>query len=100
MLGMSVNTLPLRLRLQDVTAKELVAADAPRAGGTVASQARPADAGTARSGINGTAPLFTALLNYRHSVPDPEVRASQRGWDSSAYTEQGVDELSSHADGG
>jgi amino acid adenylation domain-containing protein len=65
MLGMSVNTLPLRLRLQNVTARELVEQthrellellDHEQASLTLAQQ------------CSGIAPLFTAILNYRHSV--------------------------------
>lgn len=71
-LGMFVNTLPLRLRLQGITVKELVEQthreltellDYSQVSLTLARRC---------SGITGNAPLITALLNYRYSVADHE----------------------------
>jgi amino acid adenylation domain-containing protein len=72
-LGMFINTLPLRLRLPGVTARQLVEQtqrelaellDHEQASLAVAQQC---------SGIVGSAPLFSALLNYRHDAPRPEI---------------------------
>ncbi len=71
-LGMLVNTLPLRLRLQGLTVAELVEythrelVELLSHGQTALTLAQRC------SGIASNAPLFTALLNYRHSAPDPE----------------------------
>jgi amino acid adenylation domain-containing protein len=69
MLGLSVNTLPLRLRLQDVTAEELVAHTHQELRLLSTYEATPLAAVQRCSGITGSAPLFTSLLNYRHSWP-------------------------------
>jgi amino acid adenylation domain-containing protein len=66
-MGMFINTLPLRLRLNSVTAKELVnqtqrelveLLDHEQASLAVAQRC---------SGVTGARPLFSALVNYRHT---------------------------------
>jgi amino acid adenylation domain-containing protein/FkbH-like protein len=66
-LGMFINTLPLRLQLRELTAKELVEhahrelielLDHEQASLAVAQRC---------SGIDTSAPLFNSLLNYRHA---------------------------------
>lgn len=75
-LGMFINTLPLRLQLKDVTATRLVElAQCGLVELLTHEQASLADAQRC-SGIEGTAPLFTSLLNFRHSVPDPDAEWS------------------------
>ncbi|WP_175597195.1 non-ribosomal peptide synthetase [Peristeroidobacter soli] len=70
-LGMFINTLPLRVRLQEVSARGLVEQTQRELVGLLNhEQASLADAQRC-SGIEGTAPLFSALLNFRHSVPNP-----------------------------
>lgn len=70
-LGMFINTLPLRLRLQDLSAQGLVEQTQRELVALLNhEQASLADAQRC-SGIEGTAPLFSALLNFRHSVPNP-----------------------------
>ena len=77
MLGMSVNTLPLRLRLGELTAQELVEhthrelaelLEYERASLTVAQRC---------SGVAGATPLFTAVLNFRHSDPNRHAQHSE-----------------------
>ena len=76
-LGMFINTLPLRLQLQGVTTKELVE-QTQRELIELLSHEQAALAIARRcSSIVGPAPLFSALLNYRHSVPDRGT-----GWSS------------------
>ena len=76
LLGMFANTLPLRLKLHGITAKELV----ERAQQELDELLNYADtslvAAQRCSGIVGSAPLFTAVLNYRHSVPNPDTEWS------------------------
>lgn len=75
-LGMFINTVPLRLRLQGVTVRELVE-QTQRELVEVLSQEQASLAVAQRcSGIIGSAPLFSALLNFRHSSPDIEAQWS------------------------
>jgi amino acid adenylation domain-containing protein len=75
-LGMFINTLPLRLRLQGVSSKELVR-QAQRELIELLTHEQASLAMAQRcSGITGSVPLFTALLNFRHNVPDPQGRWS------------------------
>lgn len=69
-LGMFMNTLPLRLPLHDVTTEQLVLRTHQELIELLDhEQASLADAQRA-SQISGGAPLFSALLNYRHSRVD------------------------------
>ena len=70
--GMFINTLPLRFRLRESSALELVW-HAQRELIELVSYEQVALALAQRcSGIAGSAPLFTALLNYRYSTLDLE----------------------------
>jgi amino acid adenylation domain-containing protein len=71
-MGMFINTLPLRLRLQGVTAKELVEQTQRELVELLGHEQTPLAVAQRCSGIVGSAPLFSALLNYRHSVPNPD----------------------------
>ena len=66
-LGMFVNTLPLRLRLEGLTARSLVASTQREL--IELLQHEQASLAVARrcSGISGSKPLFTTILNYLHS---------------------------------
>jgi amino acid adenylation domain-containing protein len=85
MLGLSVNTLPLRLRLQNVTSGELVQQTHLELTELVRHESAPLTLAQRCSSIAGTTPLFTSLLNFRHSVSDAEsasaagVRVVARG---------------------
>ena len=71
-LGMFINTLPLRLRVEGVTTKELIE-QTQRELVELLNQEQSSLATAQRcSGITGAAPLFTSLLNFRHSVADPQ----------------------------
>jgi amino acid adenylation domain-containing protein len=72
-LGMFINTLPLRLRLRDVTAADLVQQTQRELIQLLSHEQASLSVAQRCSGIVGSAPLFSALLNYRHSVPDPEA---------------------------
>lgn len=67
MLGMSVNTLPLRLRLRALTAQQLVEQTHQELLELLNYEATPLTVSQRCSAIADTAPLFTSLLNYRHS---------------------------------
>lgn len=75
--GMFVNTLPLRMKLQGVTAEELVRRTQRELIELLAHEQTSLAAAQRCSGIVGSAPLFTSLLNYRHVGT-----AQQALWDS------------------
>lgn len=74
-LGMLINTLPLRLRLRDVSAIELVRQTHRELLELLAHEPASLSLAQRCSGIPASAPLFTALLNYRHNARLPEA-----GW--------------------
>jgi amino acid adenylation domain-containing protein len=68
-LGMFINTLPLRLQLQGITAEELVRQTQRELVDLLGHEQASLAAAQRQSGISGSAPLFTTLLNYLHSTP-------------------------------
>lgn len=72
-LGIAINTLPLRLRLRDVSAKELVAETHRELVGLSHYSMAPLAMALRASGMTGDAPLFTSLLNCLSSASDTEV---------------------------
>jgi non-ribosomal peptide synthetase component F len=71
-LGMFINTLPLRLRLQGVTTKELIVQTQRELVDLLTHEQASLAVAQRCSGIVGSAPLFSALFNYRHSAPAPD----------------------------
>lgn len=85
MLGMSINTLPLRLRL-GVSARELVEQTHQELAALLNHANAPLSLARRCSGIAGTAPLFTAILNYRRAaVAADEDSGTSRGMRELAY---------------
>lgn len=74
-LGMFINTLPLRLKLDGVSALELVRQTQRELVDLVNHEQASLAIAQRCSGIKGSAPLFTALLNYVHTAP--RVRAGE-----------------------
>lgn len=70
MLGMAVNTLPLRLALKNVTARELVDTTHLELAQLLEHEHAPLTLAQRCSGISGGAPLFTTLFNFRRSPAD------------------------------
>lgn len=79
MLGMSVNTLPLRLRLLDVTAAQLVEQTDHALTAVVRCEHVPLPLAQGCSRVAPGEPLFTALLNYRRSDRDREPISARAG---------------------
>jgi amino acid adenylation domain-containing protein/FkbH-like protein/thioester reductase-like protein len=75
-LGMFINTLPLRLQLRDVTARALVDHTQRELVELLSHEQASLAVAQRCSGVAGSAPLFSALLNYRHSIPKPEAQWS------------------------
>ena len=69
--GMFVNTLPLRLKLHDLTAADLVAHTHHELRELLEHENASLAMAQGRSGVAASAALFTALFNYRHSEPAP-----------------------------
>lgn len=76
-LGMFINTLPLRLQLQDASVAEFVEQTQRELVELLGHEQASLAAAQRCSQIVGSAPLFTALLNYRHSVPNSEAEWSR-----------------------
>ena len=68
-LGIFINTLPLRLPVREVTAKELV--EQTQRGLVELLHHEQSSLALAQrcSGVPGSTPLFSTLVNYRHSPP-------------------------------
>ncbi len=66
-MGMFLNTLPLRVRLGDVSVEEAVKATQASLLELVAHEHAPLSLAQRASAVPAQQPLFTSLLNYRHS---------------------------------
>jgi amino acid adenylation domain-containing protein len=73
-LGMFINTLPLRLRLQQVSARELVEQTQRELIELLVHEQASLAVAQRCSGIAGSSPLFSALLNYRHGTVGVQER--------------------------
>ncbi|HEV8331152.1 MAG TPA: amino acid adenylation domain-containing protein, partial [Steroidobacteraceae bacterium] len=69
-LGMFINTLPLRLQMRESTAAQLVEQTQRELVDLLSHEQASLAMAQRCSGVAGGAPLFTSLLNYRHSVPN------------------------------
>ena len=76
-LGMFINTLPLRLCLADRTAAELVEHTQRELAALLSYEQSSLAMAQRCSSISGSAPLFTALLNYRRGATSPQARWSR-----------------------
>lgn len=92
LLGMSVNTLPLCLRLDGLTAAELLQHTHEQLVEVLRYRHTPLTLAQRCSALGGGAPLFTTLFNFRHQAVDeqPEqvttpVRVLARGEAWSGY---------------
>jgi amino acid adenylation domain-containing protein len=68
-LGMFINTLPLRLSLRDLTAETLVRRTHQELAQLLTHEQASLAAAQRCSAIDASAPLFTSLLNYLHGKP-------------------------------
>jgi len=78
-LGMFINTLPLRLRLKDITVTALVEQTQRELVELLSHEQASLAVAQRCSSVKGTEPLLTALLNYRHSAGDLRSQFSSAG---------------------
>jgi amino acid adenylation domain-containing protein len=76
-LGMFINTLPLRVSLLDISASELVQQTQERLVELLGHEQASLAVAQRCSSITGTAPLFSALLNYRHYSTESDAQVSK-----------------------
>ncbi|WP_330873052.1 amino acid adenylation domain-containing protein [Xanthomonas fragariae] len=79
-MGMFINTLPIRIRLDQMVA---LAARATHSELTalLAHEHAPLTLAQRCSGVTGSIPLFSALLNYRHSADIGASSSTHGAWD-------------------
>ncbi|WP_082065194.1 condensation domain-containing protein [Xanthomonas sp. MUS 060] len=87
-LGMFINTLPIRIEINSASVLESVRLVQQRLAGLLQHEHAPLSLAQRCSGVSVPAPLFTSLLNYRHS--------GQANSATKAMAWKGIDTLSSH----
>jgi len=73
-LGMFINTLPLRLQLEGLSAKGLVEQTQRELVDLLVHEQASLAAAQRCSGVGGSTPLFNTLVNYRHSARVPDAQ--------------------------
>ncbi len=91
-LGIFINTLPIRLQLGDDNAAEAARKTHAILTALLHHEHAPLALAQRCSSVPAPAPLFTALLNYRHaqaSLPDAvQIANSQRAWQGISYVSE------------
>ncbi|MES2939619.1 MAG: non-ribosomal peptide synthase/polyketide synthase [Pseudomonadota bacterium] len=88
MLGMLINTLPMRVRLDQSSAQEAVRAAHALLARLLRHEHAPLALAQRCSGIAAPAPLFASLLNFRHGAQANETVQSLEGIELLGYLER------------
>ncbi|MBE8597834.1 non-ribosomal peptide synthase/polyketide synthase [Xenorhabdus sp. BG5] len=78
-MGLFINTLPLRLDMDDTPVRKCVQAAHNLLAGLLEHEHASLALAQRCSGIQGEAPLFSSLLNYRHNTPLVEIDDNMAG---------------------
>ncbi|SEF10784.1 amino acid adenylation domain-containing protein [Pseudomonas palleroniana] len=79
-LGMFINTLPLRVDLGQHSAQDGVRATHARLSALLGHEHASLSLAQRCSGVAAPAPLFSAMLNYRHSASDGVMHQTRDAW--------------------
>jgi amino acid adenylation domain-containing protein len=79
-LGMFINTLPVRMPLRDLDCRASVLQMHHQLNELLAHEHAPLSLAQSCSSVVAPAPLFTALLNYRYSITEPEDAHTPDAW--------------------
>ena len=88
MLGMLINTLPMRFKLAGLGAQSGVRASHAQLARLLRHEHAPLALAQRCSGIAAPAPLFAALLNFRHGAQDDNAIPTLDGIDCISYKER------------
>jgi len=79
-LGMFINTLPVRLQLRELACSDSVLQMHQQLNELLEHEHAPLSLAQSCSDLVAPAPLFTALLNYRYSIIEPQAENTDDVW--------------------
>lgn len=78
-IGMAINTVPLRLRLQGISARQLIEQTHHEISELVKYGHAPLTTAQRCSGLGHSEPIFNSLLNFRHSADSSAIASRSEG---------------------